>query len=71
MNDVDTNTREERMPWKAKDAKRHTKKIRGAKRSRQWAHVANSMLKRTGDEGAAVRAANAVAKKSRKRSYKK
>jgi len=35
-----------------------------AKRKRQWSHVANSVLKRTGDEGAAVRAANGVVKKS-------
>lgn len=58
------------MPWKPQDAKRHTKKIRGRKKARQWSHVANSMLKRTGDEGAAIRAANAVAKRSKKRGRK-
>ncbi len=52
------------MPWKPKDAKRHTKKAKSSKRKRQWAHVADSVLKRTGDEGAAVRAANGVVKKS-------
>jgi hypothetical protein len=52
------------MPWKPKDAKRHTKKAKSAKRKRQWAHVADSVLERTGDEGAAVRAANSVVKKT-------
>lgn len=49
------------MPWKNNsDARRHTHRAKSAKRQRQWRHVANSMLRRTGDEGAAVRAANAV-----------
>jgi len=48
------------MPWGAKDATRHTKKAKSAKAKRQWEHVANSALKRTGDEGRAVREANAV-----------
>lgn len=58
------------MPWKAKDAGRHTKKAKSAKRKRQWRHVANSMLERTGDEGAAVRAANSVVKKAKTRKKK-
>lgn len=59
------------MPWTAKDAKRHTRKAKSPKKKRQWAHVADSVLKRTGDEGRAVRAANSVVKKkvgSRKKS---
>jgi len=48
------------MPWTTKAARRHTRKARTPKSKRQWSHVANSMLKRTGDEGAAIRAANAV-----------
>ena len=48
------------MPWTAKDAKRHTKHAKSAKARRQWMHVANSVLERTGDEGRAVRSANAV-----------
>ena len=52
------------MPWKAKDAKRHTHKAKSAKRKRQWKIVANSVLKRTGDEGRAVRSANAAVKHS-------
>lgn len=52
------------MPWKPSDATRFTKKARSAKRKRQFSHVANSMLKRGKSEGAAIRAANAVVKKS-------
>lgn len=49
------------MPWKPKDATRHTKKARSAKSKKQWSKVANSVLGKTGDEGRAVREANAVA----------
>lgn len=56
------------MPWQPRDAGRHTKKARsGGKTSRQWSHVANSMLERTGDEGVAIRAANAVVRDRGKR----
>ena len=48
------------MPWKSKDARRHTRKATTAKRRRQWSHVANSVLARTGDEARAVRSANAA-----------
>lgn len=48
------------MPWSSSDAKSHTKKARNPKLARQWAHVANSALKRTGDEARAIREANAV-----------
>lgn len=51
------------MPWGSKDASRHTKKAKSPKRKRQWAHVADSILERTGDEGRAVRGANSVIKK--------
>lgn len=55
------------MPWTARDAVRHTKKARGAKQKRQWAAVANSVLKRTGSEARAVRSANSVIKKRKTR----
>jgi len=54
-------------PWKPKDAKRHTKKADTPKRARQWAHVADNMLASGKSEGAAVRAANAAVKKSKKK----
>jgi hypothetical protein len=52
------------MPWSSKDAKRHTRKAKSPKSKRQWAHVADSILERTGDEGRAIRGANSVMKKS-------
>lgn len=54
------------MPWKSKDAGRHTKKADTPKEKRQWAIVANAMLKRGASEGSAVRAANAAVKKRSK-----
>lgn len=51
------------MPWGSEDAPRHTKKARSGKAKRQWREVANSVLRRTGSEGAAVRAANGVIRK--------
>lgn len=51
------------MPWLPSDAQSHTKKAQGLVAKRQWAHVADDELKRTGDEGLAVKAANGVIKK--------
>lgn len=53
------------MPWSASDAhaKNHSIKS-GSKKSRQWSDVANSVLKRTGNEGLAIREANGVAKRA-------
>lgn len=51
------------MPWTAKDAERHTHKAKSGVAKRQWSDVANSILKRTGDEGQAVREANGVISK--------
>ncbi len=48
------------MPWKPEDAYRHTHAAVTPKKKRQFAHVANSVLKQTGDEGRAVRAGNAT-----------
>jgi hypothetical protein len=48
------------MPWDPKDAKRHTKKANTPKKGRQWSDVANSVLKRGGSEGSAIRQANGV-----------
>jgi len=56
------------MPWKPSDATRHTKKAgSSAKAKRQWSDVANSVLKKTGDEGRAVREANAVIGRKKKK----
>lgn len=52
------------MPWGPSDATRHTRKANSAKRRRQWADVADSELARTGDDAAAIRAADAVVNRS-------
>jgi hypothetical protein len=59
------------MPWGPSDAARHTRKANSAKKKRQWAHVADSMLKRTGNESSAIRAANAAVAKSGRGSKKR
>ena len=49
------------MPWSAADAKSHTKKATTPKAKKVWAKVADDVLAKTGNEGRAVREANAVA----------
>lgn len=48
------------MPWPPSDATRHTKKANTPKKKRQFSDVANSVLAKTGDEGRAIREANAA-----------
>jgi len=48
------------MPWTPDDARSHTKKATTEKARRQWAEIANQILEQTGDEGRAIREANAV-----------
>lgn len=55
------------MPWNPSDATRHTKKAKSAKAKRQWSHVSNNMLERGYDEGTAIKAANSVVKKRKKK----
>ena len=50
------------MPWTPADAAKHDKDASTAKKKRQWARVANSVLQRTGDDARAIRAANSVVK---------
>jgi hypothetical protein len=56
------------MPWTADEAQRHTKKADNAKRQRMWAEVANSVLAESGDEGRAIREANAAVGKDHAKS---
>lgn len=52
------------MPWAAKQAKGFSKKAGKSKfASRQWAKVADAVLKKTGNEGLAIRTASGVVKK--------
>jgi hypothetical protein len=48
------------MPWTADDAERHAKKADSPNRQRMWTEIANSVLAETGDEGRAIREANAA-----------
>jgi hypothetical protein len=48
------------MPWTAADATNHTSHAHSAKAKRLWADVASKVLHETGDEGRAVREANAA-----------
>jgi uncharacterized protein YdaT len=54
------------MPWSLKDALSHTKKAKSPEKKKQWAATANAVLKSSGDEGKAVRVANAAVKKKKK-----
>ena len=51
------------MPWTAKEAKKHTKKANTPVKQRQWAHIADMVLAKTGDEAKAIREASGVIKK--------
>lgn len=51
------------MPWTPADAKSHTKAAKSKTAKRQWSDVADKVLAKTGDEGRAVREANAVVKR--------
>ena len=55
------------MPWKSSDAQRHSKKADSPRSQRIWKDVANRELKRSGNEGRAVRIANYVVKRQSKR----
>jgi uncharacterized protein YdaT len=48
------------MPWTPDDAPSHSKKAGTPKAQRLWAEIANKVLAETGDEGRAIREANAV-----------
>lgn len=56
------------MPWKPEDATRHTKNAKTKKLKRIWAAAANSSLSDDGDEGKAVRIANAAVDKQLRKS---
>ena len=61
---MSSRTGEGKLPWTAKDAATKTKKAKSPKRKRQWAAVADAVLAKTGDEGRAVREANAAVKRA-------
>ena len=48
------------MPWTPDEAERHTHKATTTELKELWAKVANESLQRNGDDGRAIREANAV-----------
>lgn len=50
------------MPWGPGDAEKKDSKANTPKLQREWADIADSMLKRTGDEAEAICTANGVIK---------
>lgn len=59
------------MPWTPGQAKAKTKKATTAKKKRKWSKVANKVLERTGDEGKAIRIANAAVKRKGKFAHRR
>jgi len=57
------------MPWTPNDAERHTHKATTPALKELWAKIANESLGRTGDEGRAIREANAVVARQAEPSY--
>ena len=55
------------MPWNPADAKSHTHKANTTKKRRLWSEVANKALKSGASEASAIRQANAVVARARKR----
>lgn len=55
------------MPWSASDARSKTKKARTPGAKKQWAATADAVLAKSGDEGKAIRIANAAIKRRRKK----
>ncbi len=54
------------MPWTPSSGpSRHTKKASTPAKKKAWSATANAVLKKTGDEGRAVRIANSVVKKKK------
>ena len=55
------------MPWRPEDAPLHNNKADTPHLCRMWNEVANKALAETGNEGHAIRAANAAVAKARRR----
>lgn len=55
------------MPWNDRDASKKTHSANTPRKQRQWSATANSVLKKSGDEGKAIRIANAAVRPKRKK----
>lgn len=54
------------MPWNSSDVSRHNKGVKGKNRQK-WAKIANAVLAKDGDEGKAIRIANAAVERRLRR----
>ncbi len=54
------------MPWSSRDSFEKTKKANTKSKKKKWAKVANAVLEKEGDEGMAIRIANASMNKKKK-----
>ena len=54
------------MPWEKKDATKHQKAAKSDADKRLWSAVANKVLHESGDEGKAIRIANAQINKKKR-----
>ena len=57
------------MPWGPEDASKKTHKANTAKKQRQWAHIANGVLAKTGDDAKAIQEANGVIARTSNHSF--
>lgn len=48
------------MPWTENDAHHKTRHANTARKRTKWANIANGVLEKSGDEGKAIRIANAA-----------
>lgn len=55
------------MPWNPSDSEKHTKKAKTAKSKRMWAHVSNGALARGDSEVSAIKQANAVVARNKRK----
>ena len=59
------------MPWSANEAESHTRKATTWELRELWAKIANECLEWTGDEGRAIREANAVIARQEEPSFRR
>lgn len=55
------------MPWITQDATQHTKKATTASKKLQWSKVANAVIKKTNNDAKAIKIANGIIKKEKKK----
>ena len=54
------------MPWSSQDVKHKTRQAKTAGQKQAWTKTANAVLRKTGDEGKAIRIANSQARKGKR-----